>query len=300
MGIIACSHRSRMVGCQVAAAEDRIDGVGLRSCIGGQCRDVPSDSRSGRIKIMFIICTMVCGIDVHIHIALRRAVGVVAAVDVAAARIAGNGVVGVGIAISIIEHATINIDFDIARDLGSIVVVAETTTVNITVDGAFVEVHRRGFVAGAHLAQGRAAIDLAVDDCRSGIGRRCLPIGCTDVHRDITRSVRIVTIAAAVDVGAGRGADTNGAARDIKHDIARDGAGIVAAAINARKHLATIHIHRGISRGIRCGIGDTGLVAATEEFVHLAVSMAILINHGGAAIHGRSVAAAIDITITWG
>ena len=109
-----------------------------------------------------------------------------------------------------------------------------------------------------------------------------------------------MTITAAVDVGASRGVGTDGAARDIQHDIASDGAGIVAAAIDTRKHLAAIHIHRGISRGIRCGIGDTGLVATAEKSVHLAVSMVILINHGGAAIHGRSVAAAIDITITWG
>ena len=97
---------------------------------------------------------MVGGIDVHVHVAQRRAVGVVAAIDATAARITGNRVVGVGIAISIVEHTTTDIDLDIARDLSCVIIVAETAAINIAVDGAFVEVYLRGFVAGAHLTEG--------------------------------------------------------------------------------------------------------------------------------------------------
>ena len=215
---------------------------------------------------------------IHIHVdrALRSASDVVAAVHLAGYRTRGNSHL----------HGAVN--------SGRVFGTPQATAVDRAVDGALDEgyigmevgIDRLG--TAVHATQGRATIDVAVDD------RRYAAVADIDIHVAAGGGSR--TIAAAVDKDFSiRCVGTESTVFDIQGDVATHVAIQVATAIDTVVGFvvttgdgAFFHGHRGIS-------GYAGRFAAAEDPTDAAVGMAVVVNHRGVAFHLGRVAAAIHV-----
>ena len=198
------------------------------------------------------------------------------------------------IAVFIIVTATyIDIDdavflgFNVAVILAERGLVAQTTAVDVAVDGTGHDVDGGGVaVIGVHVAEGRAAVNVAID------GDVARSVIIAHIDGDVAADGCELSVAAAEDTGGAVGvAVANLATEEVYLGVAGNGAAGVAAAIDAAGNTAFV----GSAGTVQYGQGDKGaavdmgLVAATIDVGHGATA-----NLNIAAAHGGQVAAAKD------
>ena len=276
-----CLAAGREVGL-VAAAEDLVDGEG----------------RVGLVMVAGQVLGRVArAVDIDGDVLLRRAVGVVAAIDRAVAQVA------VAVPVGLVASADVDGHHTVHRSFGGIADLAQAAAVDVAVDGAVVDIHY--CIVGCGIidaAQGRAAIDIAVD------GR--LLCACLVAHGDghIARGRGVGAEAAAEDRREGELAGGVGAQGD--GDVAVDAVGGVVAAEDGVAYVALGHVEGYIAGDIGCVgaaeegvdalggvtgaddidglLGAGGLVAAVEDGAHLQRAMVVVGLGGGVDIHRGS------------
>ena len=150
-------------------------------------------------------------------------------------------------------------------------------------DGVHVVAVEVGAV-GVDVAEGRAAVDVAVEGGFGGAG------GVAEGHMDVAVHIGGLAEAAAEDAGV-FGYSAYGAAEDVDGGVAGHGAGGVAATIDTGIDSAFVHDDLGVT-------ADAGLVAAAVKVGSLAVEA--VHRHDGAAGDGSGIAAAEDATLNQG
>ena len=165
-----------------------------------------------------------------------------------------------------------------------------TAAIEVAGDGAALEPCLGELRACAvHLSESRAAIDVARN--RAAI----------DGDEDAAVSGRGVTLSATEDIL------TDGAARQVHGDVARDGAAAVAAAVDVSMYRAVAHIddrvarHTGLvaaAEDVACDVGTTVGYCNRVTYRYLAIHAGIISDVDlRAGIHGSFVAAAEDVTL---